>query len=425
MGRNVDLVKTLDFQLEIQSGDEADLRFAARESRRAYNETVRLAKEGVESANIAPTVADEVDLVRNTTQRIVNKALDAVENGRSQADVCLPSHTKSDPYPIRANYTEGYDLTLDDGEVAFRISTKPYNPVRGVLRGSDVHLDLLKSALCGSGWEIGTAEALFRRGDPELHVTVTKTDAAVRRPEQSETIIGVDVNEDNVALAALSDDGVEETLVVEYPEVKSERHRYLTIRKRIQKAGKTSQFESLEQKEKRFVRDRLHKLSNFISEFANQFESPCIVFEDLKDIREGLDLGARMNQRIHRIPFGALQSYTTYKASFSGIPTMRIDPEYTSQMCAVTDCEHTTCSNRRKNRFRCRACGHQDHADRNAALNVAKRGVRALNWNVPALNNLPQVRKVRRRASGAVDAPSVTHDAGRGDQTDGVVGVFE
>lgn len=339
-------------------------------------------------------VADEVDLVRNTTQRIVNKALDAVENGRKYEDACLPSHTKSGPYPIRANYTEGYDLTLDDGEIAFRISTRPYNPVRGVLRGSDDHRNLLKSALRGSSWEIGTAEAFFRRGDPELHVTVRKTNASVRRPERSETIIGIDVNEDNISLAALSDGGVEETLVVEYPEIKFERHRYFTIRKRIQKAGKTSQFESLERKEERFVRDRLHKLSNFILEFANRFESPCIVFEDLKDIREELDFGARMNQRIHRIPFGALQSYTTYKAAFSGIPTMRIDPEYTSQMCAITDCEHTTRSNRRRKRFRCRACGHQDHADQNADLNVAKRGVRGLNRNVPALNNLPQVRKV-------------------------------
>ncbi|APX00223.1 radical SAM protein (plasmid) [Halobiforma lacisalsi AJ5] len=42
-----------------------------------------------------------------------------------------------------------------------------------------------------------------------------------------------------------------------------------------------------------------------------------------------------------------------------------------------------------------------------------------------ALNSLPVVRKVRRQASGAVNAPTVTHDAVRGYQTDGVAGVSD
>ena len=53
------------------------------------------------------------------------------------------------------------------------------------------------------------------------------------------------------------------------------------------------------------------------------------------------------------------------------------------------------------------------------------KGVEKLDWNVPALNNLPVVRKVRRQASGAVDAPTVTHDAVRGYQADGIVGVSD
>jgi hypothetical protein len=53
------------------------------------------------------------------------------------------------------------------------------------------------------------------------------------------------------------------------------------------------------------------------------------------------------------------------------------------------------------------------------------KGVNKLDWNVPALNSLPVVRKVRRQASGAVDAPTVTHETATGYQTDGSVGVSD
>ena len=42
------LVKTLDFQLDIQSDNESLLRDACLESRSVYNETIRLAKRGVD-----------------------------------------------------------------------------------------------------------------------------------------------------------------------------------------------------------------------------------------------------------------------------------------------------------------------------------------------------------------------------------------
>jgi len=42
------LVKTLDFQLDIQSGNEGLLYDATLEARSVYNETIRLAKEGVD-----------------------------------------------------------------------------------------------------------------------------------------------------------------------------------------------------------------------------------------------------------------------------------------------------------------------------------------------------------------------------------------
>ncbi|TKX56785.1 transposase, partial [Halorubrum sp. SP9] len=42
------LVKTLDFQLDIQSDNEGLLYDATLEARRVYNETIRFAKDGVD-----------------------------------------------------------------------------------------------------------------------------------------------------------------------------------------------------------------------------------------------------------------------------------------------------------------------------------------------------------------------------------------
>ncbi|WP_049934304.1 RNA-guided endonuclease InsQ/TnpB family protein [Haloplanus natans] len=418
------LVKTLDFQLDIQSGNGGLLYDATLEARSVYNETIRLAKEGVDWNAIPGRVADDANLVKNTTQRVVAKALGAMENYYEYDDFGQPSHTKDGTYPLRANHEEGYNLSLtDDGDVAFRISAKPYNHVKGVLEGSEAHLDILRTALESDEWKIGTAETLFHNENAELHVNVTNTEQTVRDKQDSRTVVGVDVNEDNVALTALSEGGVEDTLVIDFPEIKFERHRYFTMRKRVQNAGKDSIHNTLEGREERFVRDRLHKVSRHIVEWSQRFEKPCIVFEDLKEMRDSIDYGTRMNRRLHHLPFRALQFYTSYKASFRGIPTVWIKPKYTSQRCPM--CGHTERANRNKKRFKCRDCGHQDHSDRGASVNIAVKGVKKLDWNVPALNSLPVVRKVRRQASGAVDAPTVTHPTVRGYQADGRVGVSD
>jgi len=419
------LVKTLDFQLDMQSNNESLLYDATLESRWAYNETIRLAKQGVDWDEIPDRVADDANLVKNTTQRVVAKALGAMENYHEYDDFGLPSHTKDGAYPLRANYEEGYNLTLrDDGTVEFRISAKPYKHVKGVLEGDDTHLDILRAALSGDEWTIGTAEALFYDGTSELHVNVTNPERTVRDKQDSRTVIGVDVNEDNVALSALSAEGVEDTLVIDFPEIKFERHRYFTMRKRVQNAEKPSMHDTLEGREERFVRDRLHKVSRHIVEWCRQFEKPCIVFEDLKEMRDSIDYGTRMNRRLHHLPFRALQFYTSYKASFEGIPTAWINPEYTSQRCPM--CGNAERANRNKKRFKCRSCSHQDHSDRGASVNIAVKGIKKhQDWNVPALNSLPVVRKVRRQASGAVDAPNVTHPTARGYQADGRMGVSD
>jgi hypothetical protein len=101
------LVKMLNFQLDIQSDNESLLYDATLESRAVYNETIRLAKQGVDWNAIPDRVADDANLVKNTTQRVVAKALGAMENHYEYDDFSQPSHTKDGAYPLRSNYEGG------------------------------------------------------------------------------------------------------------------------------------------------------------------------------------------------------------------------------------------------------------------------------------------------------------------------------
>ncbi len=245
-----------------------------------------------------------------------------------------------------------------------------------------------------------------------LHVTV-KTEFTVPDAEDADTVVGVDINERNVALTALDRDTQDTlgTLVVDYGSVKAERQRYHTITKRCQEHGKTSIHHVLQDKEERYTEWVLHCLSRLIIEFAERFENPVIVFEDLSGIREEMQYGSYMNRRLHKLPFHKLEKQVQYKALWRGIPCDDVEAKYNSQRCSC--CGEN--GNRQGRRFTCTddACElSQDHADRNSSVNVA---VRAL-VKYDALDNYqtrktqPFVRKVSLSGSGRVNRPTASSE---------------
>ncbi|HEX8006799.1 MAG TPA: zinc ribbon domain-containing protein [Trebonia sp.] len=71
------------------------------------------------------------------------------------------------------------------------------------------------------------------------------------------------------------------------------------------------------------------------------------------------------------------------KAAASGVAVVFVDPRFTSQQCRM--CGHTAPENRESQAvFRCRQCGHADHADANAARNILARGLLTTGEAVPA-----------------------------------------
>ncbi len=399
------LTQTLSFGLNIQTGSSDNLHEGCLEARRVRNEVNRLDKEGWDWDDIHNTVVDNANHVKNTTQLLVQKALGEIEMYHDHKDDGWgrPFPYIDEMYPMRMNHNEGYALTVDDsGDVRFRISYKPYNYVKGVLRGSPDHLNRVKTALSSDAWRVGVAELVCKHDEWRLHVSVTHKTRTVTSPEDAKTVVGVDINEDCVALAAMCRDtgDVLDSIVIEYPEIKRIRHEFFTKRKRMQKVGQTA-FENVVRTEERdFVYDQLHKVSRDVTRWVSQFNDPVLVFEDLKDMRDSIDYGTRMNRRLHSLPFAALRETVTYKTAWEGIPSDDVNPEYTSQRCPRTECLHTERANRYKKRFKCKSCGFQDHADRKAAVCVVQEWFNKQNENVLSLETLPRVKKVRRTVSG-------------------------
>ncbi len=410
------LTQTLSFGLDIATGSDEDLQMGCLEARRIRNEANRLDRAGWEWDDIKSTIVDNADHVNNTSQLIVDKALGEIETYHDNKDDGWgrPYPYIDESYPMVMNHEEGYRLfPEDDRAVRFRITATRGTHVKGELRGSPDHFNRLQTAFTDDEWRVGTAEVVYEHDEWRLHVTVTHETHQVASKADADTIIGVDVNEDCVALAAMDRDGtVLDSVVIEYPEIKEQRHEFFTKRKRMQQANQTA-FETVMQTEERdYVHDCLHKVSRHVVKWISQFNDPVIVFEDLKDMRESIDYGTRMNRRLHSLPFAALQEMVSYKAAWLGIPSDDVDPEYTSQRCPRTDCQHTERANRRKKRFKCQECGFQDHCDRKAAVCVVQEWLDEQYGHVPSLDRLPgRVRVMRRAASGGGGAAD-SHGAG-------------
>ena len=79
-----------------------------------------------------------------------------------------------------------------------------------------------------------------------------------------------------------------------------------------------------------------------------------------------------LNRSIHDAGWGQVLSMIAYKAEDAGRQVIAVDPRNTSRRCAA--CGHIDAGSRRGAVFECTACGHQAHADVNAAINILRAG---------------------------------------------------
>ncbi|HMB06461.1 MAG TPA: transposase [Isosphaeraceae bacterium] len=150
------------------------------------------------------------------------------------------------------------------------------------------------------------------------------------------------------------------------------RRKHNLQRRRLQRKGTNGARKKLRRvsrKEARFRRHENHCTLKEIVEEARR-TGRGIAVEDLEGIRDRVTArGSDARNRLSGWSFAQLYNFLAYKAQIAGVMVEKVDPRNTSRACA--ECGHCERSNRKnRSEFRCQACGHEAHADVNAARNI-------------------------------------------------------
>jgi putative transposase len=214
---------------------------------------------------------------------------------------------------------------------------------------------------------IGETDLICRNGKWFLYATIEMPEAP--RTDPANGFVGVDMGIVNIATT--SDGGR-----TAGARLNRYRKRQQRLRARLQ-AKKTGSARRLlkkrRRKEARFCADLNHRISKRIVAEA-QRTGRGIAVEKLAGIRERVRLRKPQRAAVHSWAFAQLGSFLAYKANQAGVAFVQVDPAYTSQTCHR--CRWVDKRNRRsQSEFECGRCGFVGHADHNAAVNIAARGI--------------------------------------------------
>ncbi|MEU8260316.1 transposase [Micromonospora sp. NPDC048999] len=222
----------------------------------------------------------------------------------------------------------------------------------------------------------GESDLVHRDGKWYLYATCDIPDAQVKQPDG---FLGVDLG---IANIATTNDGTRHS----GKGLNRVRHRNQRLRAKLQRIGTKSAKRLLKarrRKEARFATDTNHRIAKQIVAEAER-TGRGIALENLTGIRDRVRLRRPQRVTLHSWAFHQLGQFIAYKAKRTGVALVHVNPAYTSQGCCA--CGHIAKANRlNQSTFRCTSCGFAEHADVNAARNIATRG--AADWAAVSLPN--------------------------------------
>jgi len=190
--------------------------------------------------------------------------------------------------------------------------------------------------------------------------------------------VGIDLNETN-ALVAVDPDG--NTLFVSGRAIKVKNKRTYKTRKRVQKKQAARKAEGKDTRSvrrvlKRLGRTRSQRTRTFAQQVAKQLVTfaprhAVLVFEALTvpQPEKGKVRGKATRRRLAVWQRELIRHAATNQAHMLGMVVAAVNPAYTSQNCSRCGLRGV----RKRHRFTCPSCGHEAHADVNAAVNIRNR----------------------------------------------------
>jgi putative transposase len=190
--------------------------------------------------------------------------------------------------------------------------------------------------------------------------------------------VGVDVNETNTLVAVDAD---ERELFISGQGLKvktrqTHKTRSRLLQKLAARKAEKKDTRSIRRLLKRLGRKERNRARTFCQQVAKQLvdwakPNSVLVFEDLKmpKVSKKLRVARGVRHRLAQWQHYLIRQSVTNKAQERGMEIEYVNPRYTSHNCSKCGLR----GNRKSHRFECPHCGHQDHADKNAAVNIRTR----------------------------------------------------
>jgi putative transposase len=228
------------------------------------------------------------------------------------------------------------------------------------------------------------------------------------KPAPGTNVVSVDLGEIHPAVVGDENEATVITCRARRAESQGHARRLANITREIARKKKGSKRYKrlvsakvrMKAKHDRVMRDMEHKISRAIVSVAVEREAQTIVIGDVRDVADGVDCGARQNQKMSHWNHGKVRKYVEYKAEAEGMKVELEDEAYTSQTCP-------SCSRRHKpkgRRYRCPACGFQAHRDVVGQVNILSRFKHGEPGKIPApaatRYRIPHNVRVMRRCQG-------------------------
>lgn len=222
---------------------------------------------------------------------------------------------------------------------------------------------------------IGTS-TLKKRGDRDFiaNIAFDLKKQATETPEAPRYIVGVDRGRNQLATAAVYDrqrDHVVDWYHRSGDEVEHRMDRYAKRIREFQRAGVWGEMEDAKMRRYRYKKQIDYEIANAIVDLSQEYDGTAIAIEELSKMNR-IGNHYRQRRRFAEWSYGRLGRFIEQKAEPYSIPVHEVEPAYTSQECSRCGSEDTR---RDGVHFRCRACDYTNHADSNAAVNIAKRAV--------------------------------------------------
>lgn len=100
------------------------------------------------------------------------------------------------------------------------------------------------------------------------------------------------------------------------------------------------------------VKDYLHKMTRYVAEYCKGEGINAVVIGDITGIRKDNDLGRRINQQLHSLPYAQLYTLLAYKLKLYGIRLIKQEESYSSQCPPTSESVSEECAQKRNRKKR-------------------------------------------------------------------------